>query len=270
MLTPTAKKRHPPVYVRTKESTVKKLQHESASKPPKAAYHTVHEEKGGIMNAVSMSDLPRNRAQAKYNRREHTKVRNFDKTDSLAVLLEQCKRQQINRNEQAFIREVTGAPELRCVLGFDWQLDMSVLGADPTFNLGRFNVTVTSYRKLKVVDAVNGHHLAMIGPMLISQTKSLDAYNHFFSKIISLNKETRGILAFGTDGEEELYRAMRFSFPYAVHLRCFNHFRDNCKDQLKTSNVPEEIQKEFLYDIFGRRIFGRHSWFLPKIFFCMK
>jgi hypothetical protein len=276
-----SKKRHPPVYVRTKESTVKKLQHESASKLPKAAYHTVHEEKGGIMNAVSMSDLPRNRAQAKYNRREHTKVRNFDKTDSLAVLLEQCKRQQINRNEQAFIREVTGAPELRCVLGFDWQLedlatfctepaDMSVLGADPTFNLGRFNVTVTSYRNLKVVDAVNGHHPAMIGPMLISQTKSFDAYNHFFSKIISLNKETRGILAFGTDGEEELYRAMRFSFPYAVHLRCFNHFRDNCKDQLKTSNMPEEIQKEFLYDIFGRRIFGLHFWFLPKIFFCMK
>ncbi len=101
---------------------------------------------------------------------------------------------------------------MHCVLGFDWQLedlatfctepaDMSVLGTDPTFNLSRFNVTVTSYRNLKVVDAVNGHHPAMIGSMLISQTKSFDAYNHFFSKIITLNKETRGILAFGTDGD---------------------------------------------------------------------
>ena len=131
--------------------------------------------------------------------------------------------------------------------------DMSVFG-DPTFNLGRFNMTVTSYRNLKVVDAVKGHHPAMIGPMLISQTKSFDAYNHFFSKIVSLNKETRGILTFDTDGEEKLFRAMKFSFPYAVHLRCFNHFRENCKDQLKTSNVPEKIQKEFLYDIFGLRV----------------
>ena len=51
----------------------------------------------------------------------------------------------------------------------------------------------------------------MIDPMLINQTKSFDAYNHFFSKIVSLNKETRGILAFGTDGEEELFRAMKFN-----------------------------------------------------------
>jgi hypothetical protein len=170
-----SKRRHPPVFVRTKESTIRRLQNESVSKPPKEAYHTVHEEKGGIINAAAISDLPRNRAQAKYHRREHTKVRNFDKTDSLAILLEQCKRQQLNRNEQPFIREVIGAPELRCVLGFDWQLedlatfctepaDMSVFGADPTFNLGRFNVTVTSYRNLKVVDAVNGNHPAMIGP----------------------------------------------------------------------------------------------------------
>ena len=97
--------------------------------------------------------------------------------------------------------------------------DMFVFGADPTFNFVRFNVTVTSYTNLKVVEAVSGHHPAMIGPMLISQTKLFDAYNHFCSKIISLNKETRGIPAFGTDGEEELYRAMKFSFPYAVHLR---------------------------------------------------
>ena len=39
-----------------------------------------------------------------------------------------------------------------------------------------------------------------------------DAYNHFFNKIISLNKETHGILAFGTDGEEQLYKAMKFNF----------------------------------------------------------
>lgn len=94
----------------------------------------------------------------------------------------------------------------------------------------------------------------MIGPMLLSQTKSFDAYHHFFSKIVSLNKDAGEILAFGTDGEEELFKAMKFSFPHASHLRCFNHFRDNCKEQLKSSNVPEQEQKQFISDIFGRRV----------------
>lgn len=261
------KRQHTPAYTRTKESTVEKLRSAASVQTPKVAYHTVHKEKGGILYASSISDLPRNRDQAKYARRGHTKSTNFEHIDSLAILLEQCKRQQINRDELPFIREVTGAPELRCILGFDWQLHdlatfcidpegFSIFGADPTFNLGRFNVTVTSYRNLKVLDRASGNHPTMIGPMLISQTKSFDAYNHFFSKILSLNKDTRGILAFGTDGEEELYRAMRFSFPHAIHLRCFNHFRENCKEQLKSSNVPDEAQKEIVADIFGRRVGG--------------
>lgn len=148
-------------------------------------------------------------------------------------------------------------PELRSILGFDWQLrdiatfctdplQMSVFGADPTFNLGRFNVTVTSLQNLKLVNRVNGHHPTMIGPMLLSQTKSFDSYNQFFGKIVSLDKGTRGILAFGTDGEDELYKAMKFSFPHALHLRCFNHFRDNCKDKLFQKRYKRNIFMTYL------------------------
>ena len=189
------------------------------------------------MGADSISDLPRNRTQAKYLRRKHNDSRRLDKNDSLLILLEQCKRQQIERNVLPFIREVTGAPELRCILTFDWQLEnlatfcsdpsqFSVFGADPTFNLGRFNVTVTSFQNLKVVDRKSGLHPIMIGPLLLSQTKTFDAYNQFFCKLVSLNRDVRGILAYGTDGEEELFKALAFSFPHALHLRCFIHFRE--------------------------------------------
>ena len=79
------------------------------------------------------------------------------------ILLTQCKREQLQRDEKSFIRKVTGAPELRCVLGYNWLIEdliicctnpqsLCVLGVDPTFNLGRFNVTVTTFRKLKVTD----------------------------------------------------------------------------------------------------------------------
>ena len=151
------------------------------------------------------------------------------------------------------------------ILAYDWQLldlatfctepsAFSVFGADPTFNLGRFNVTVTSFRHLKVVNRETGGHPTLVGPILLNQIKSFDAYNQFFSKLVSLNKDVRGVLAYLTDSEEELYRAMNFSFPQALHLRCFNHFHDNCKDKLKASNVPEQVQKEFLYDVCGRYV----------------
>ena len=241
------------------------LENESTNNPPKAAYHAVQKKNGGIIGASSISDLPRNRAQAKYFRHRRNDMRILDKNDSLLILLEQCKRQQIERDVLPFIREVTGAPELRCILTFDWQLydlatfcsdpaQFSVFGVDPTFNLGRFNVTVTSFKNLKVVDRKSGVHPVMIGPLLLSQTKTFDAYNQFFSKLVSLNKDVRGILAHGTDGEEELFKALSVSFPHALHLRCFIHFRENCKEKLRSSNIPEQVQKEYLADIFGRRV----------------
>ena len=112
-----------PVYVRTKESTVKSLQTIAQKHMPKEAYHFAHKENGGNLHAESLSDLPRNRAQAKYQRHGHTNKSNFDGTHSLVILLEQCKRQQLQRDEQPFIREVVRAPELWCILGYDWQLE---------------------------------------------------------------------------------------------------------------------------------------------------
>ena len=55
-----------------------------------------------------------------------------------------------------------------------------------------------------------------------------------------------------TDGEEPLFKAMERNMYHAIHLRCFGHFRDNCKERLRA--LPREVQKEFLDDVFGRRI----------------
>lgn len=162
-------------------------------KNPKSAYHKVLDERGGIRRALSPSDLPRNRDQVKYVK-STSRGQTIKHIDSLVILLTQCKREQLQRDEKAFIREVTGAPELRCVLSYNWQMEdlitfctepesFSVLGVDPTFNLGHFNLTVTTYRNRKVVTKEGGHHPVMIGPMLLSQSKSFDAYNYFFSKV---------------------------------------------------------------------------------------
>jgi len=90
-------KSHPCVYVRTKESSMKDLKRKAKMQTPEEAYHAVHKEHGGVLGAYSLSDLPRNRAHAKYLRRGHSVPKNFDKIDSLVILLEQCKRQQLVR-----------------------------------------------------------------------------------------------------------------------------------------------------------------------------
>ena len=84
------------------------------------------------------------------------------------------------------------------------------------------------------------------------QAKTYDAYNYFFSKMVSLNKDIANVLAFGTDGEEPLFKAMERNMYHAIHLRCFGHFRDNCKERLCA--LPREVQRDFLDDVFGRRI----------------
>jgi hypothetical protein len=95
------------------------LENESTNNPPKAAYYAVQKrERWHNIGASSISDLPKNRAQAKYFRHKHNDMRILDKNDFLLILLEQCKRQQIERDVLPFIREVTGAPELRCILIF--------------------------------------------------------------------------------------------------------------------------------------------------------
>lgn len=252
-------------YVRTKDSVKEKLMHASREDMPKAAFHKVNKSLGGIMKAKCRSDLPKGREQARYFRRKNLKSKvSINTTDSLSLILEQRKRQQLLTGKP-FIQEVIGAPELRCVLAFKWQLEeiiqfctvpanFSILGVDPTFNLGKFNLTVTTYKNLKVVDRRKGHNPMMIGPLLLSQTKKFDSYNYFFSKIVGLSKECAGVMVYGTDGEEELISALKRNFPQAIQLRCFGHFRQNCKDHLKQSNIPEEEQKEILDDLFGRRI----------------
>ena len=68
-----------------------------------------------------------------------------------------CKESEGKNAPEAFVRIVNAAPFPMMVLAFDWTLDdlvrfctnaseFCVLGFDPTFNLGPFDVTVTTYQ----------------------------------------------------------------------------------------------------------------------------
>ena len=78
------------------------------------------------------------------------------------------------------------------VLAYDWTLDdfvlfcttsaqFSVLGVDPPFSLGAFEVTVTTYRHLKLCHNADPHGKppVMVGPLFVYMQNDFAAY-HFF------------------------------------------------------------------------------------------
>ena len=76
-------------------------------------------------------------------------------SDTLTHVLHQCK--ETSSSSDAFIRSVEAAPEPMCVLATNQQIcdlqrfsPFSALSIDPTFNLGPFYVTPTTYHNLLV------------------------------------------------------------------------------------------------------------------------
>ena len=169
-----------------------------------------------------------------------------------------------------FVRSVVAAPEPMAVLATDQQLndmvrfltnpvEFAIMGVDPTFNFGDFNVTPIVYRNLLLEHRTKGYSLLMLGPILVHQQKKFCSYNYFTSTLIGLKPSLRNILAFGTDGESELIKAFTTNFPNTIHLRCFRHFRANLSSKLKDLAVPSSIADEFLLEIFSKTEDGIHT-----------
>ncbi len=127
----------------------------------------------------------------------------------------------------------------------------SVLGVDVTFNLGPFYVTICTYQNLKV-STNKGTHPAMIGPTLIHSSKDTVNFSYLFNELVKKKPSlATSLKAFGTDGEQALINAASEAFPFAVHLRCALHLKDNITANLRKMLTPDRLIKEVLRDIFG-------------------
>jgi hypothetical protein len=98
-----------------------------------------------------------------------------------------CKNSEGKKND-SFVCIVTGAPESMALLCPNWILNdldrfctglpHTILTLDPTFELGDFNVTVSTYRHLMLTNSA-GNHLVMTGPIFIHQRKQFNSYYFF-------------------------------------------------------------------------------------------
>ena len=86
------------------------------------------------------------------------------------------------------------------------QRKFSILGVNPTFSLGDFDVTVTAYHHLMLFSKTSSKHSTVIG-LLFTNVKDFTAYHFFLSSLIGQQPNLVNLQAFGTDGEVALANA---------------------------------------------------------------
>ena len=177
-------------------------------------------------------------------------------------MFEMIQQAKLGDSTGMFVRETRASPKPAFVLARDRQLDdlvrfctnpsvFSILTLDPTFNLGAFDVTPTTYRHLLLESICSGSPPALIGPIMVHYRKTFHTYLFFAATLIGLRPSLEGLHAFGTDGEKALADGFTHEFRYAIHLTCFNHFRRNIKQQLQERGFPSHAIVEIIDDVMG-------------------
>ena len=211
----------------------------------------------------SVGDTPRNRKQVANIRRKLTSP---PPKDSLYEIMQKCLEDQSRSNP--FIRCVNAAPEATCVLASDYQLndlecfctdedEYAILGVDPTFNLGDFSLTVTTYRHLMLESRRTGKPPVLLGPMFAHQKKEMNSYHSFASALVGLKPSLSNLKCLGTDGELALSNGFSLSFPHCKHILCFLHVRKNISHKLSELGIHGINAKSIIHDIFGHQV-GTH------------
>ena len=237
-------------YVRTQNSTIKCLKEAVCKSQPRMAIDKVAGEQGGMMGRHSAVSWPRDVKQA-YNFKCNSKSGStVSGTDPYLALVMQCK-EEVKDKKTAYIRKVICAPKPIVILSTEEQLvrfctnglNLSVFSIDPTFDLGAFSVTTTTYEHLNLINRRSGVNPVMIDPLLIHQKKERVTYNIFTDYLLNSRHQLRNLQVLGTDGEVALSSPFLERCPQLIHLHCFNHFKNNIVNHLKSVGVDKNNRR---------------------------
>lgn len=237
---------------------MKDLKQELQKSGPKQVISSISTKAGGVLGAMGPGQLPRNEMQISNAKRGIVIQEN--KGDELYVMMQQAKA------DDSFIRDIKISPDPAILLADDQQLDdllrfcatssgteSSILTVDPTFCLGDFEFTPTTYRHLLLTTRRYDKSPVFIGPSLIHYRKNFASYLFFASSLVALRRGLEGLRSFGTDREKALVDAFLHEFRFATHLFCCIHAHRNVKDELRRRRLPEYVASEITDDIFGKK-----------------
>ena len=137
-----------------------------------------------MLGASSASELPRNRRQVYNSHRVMSTSIVNNKVDPIFELVQECKLDLLPGG-RGFIRSVNFETGPSCVLALDDQLKnvvrfctnpraSSVFGIDPTFNLGKFYVTLTTFTYTQVTNKSTNVLLPFLSLCLYTRKKVMN------------------------------------------------------------------------------------------------
>jgi len=170
-----------------------KLKQTGGKATPKEALMTTLEQSGGLLEARSAGCIPKSRSQVRYHQSQNKPMSQVgSRSDALYSVMLQCKSTDPDSDE-AFVRSVVAAPEPMAVLCTNQQLnDMvrfltdashyTVMGVDPTFNFGDFNVTPIAFRYMLLEHRKEGTHLCCLAPFLFTNRRNFLPITSLFQR----------------------------------------------------------------------------------------
>jgi len=180
-------------YARSMKSLQGKLKQTGGKATPKEALMTTLEQSGGLLEARSAGCIPKSRSQVRYHQSQNKPMSQVgSRSDALYSVMLQCKSTDPDSDE-AFVRSVVAAPEPMAVLCTNQQLnDMvrfltdashyTVMGVDPTFNFGDFNVTPIAFRYMLLEHRKEGTHLCCLAPFLFTNRRNFLPITSLFQR----------------------------------------------------------------------------------------
>ena len=162
---------------------------------PKETVEHLSSTVGGVSNASTPGELPRNEKQVT-NLRQQAKLKRHavgpsGEVDDLSVVLQRAYSEDPGSK---FIRSIRAAPDPAIVLAEDHQVadlvrfctsstEFGILTVDPT---GHFDVTPITYRHLLLSTNRNGNTPVFLGPVLVHCRKT---YLFFASSLVGLSSQ---------------------------------------------------------------------------------
>ena len=243
-------------FLPTSASTKKRLVSATSktSKGPLSVFDEVSEDVGGLEGTKAASDIPRSIDQVRYIRKT---LRQKDKVDEISELIDKANSLPDN------VRCVQLTPSIRFIVSTAQTFinlsnfctkyeNCTPFCVDTTYGVGKFFVTTTSYKNLKLLNKSNNEHPSFPGPALFHVDQDESVFCYFAQTIIACKNDLKSVLFVGSDRDRALINGMSNHFLIATNLYCKKHVEDDIRRKLATlPHLTSAVKKTILSDIFG-------------------
>lgn len=246
------------------KSVTTKIKKLSKTLPPGKVVSTMLDEHGGVENVRSISQTPRDGQQVRNLKRKvadaHRSRSGPAKSSDFGAIFQLSMKGDFVRS---FEISQGGHPHAFCAT--DQQIhdlqrfctgdDGALLQIDPTFSVGNFYLTCTTFRHPNFENSGNRKEVLMPGPYFLHATRKEEDYE-YFGRTLSNAIKNKLVTCVGTDGEKALKNGLQkcHSFKVSTWVICMLHAKENCQRKMSELGISQDACQKILGQIYGTEL----------------